>query len=205
MKIVYGIMFLLLLGGIAGCSSSRRAVEGNSRLEKYGRASSVDKAIENNNLEGKGFFVSKAKIKYSEGGNELSFTANIRVNKKGDMLASIRSFAGIEVARVTICDGNAHILDKLGRKVLYFNLDSLSGGYGMGQQGVLAIFGDRPELAGQKKSAFKCKNGYGSVVTKVNDVNFIEDADCQIGKLTKVILAGKSMQKLYSLEYGSFY
>ena len=195
---------LIALLALSGCSASRRAVESGSRLEKYGRGSSADKAIAENNLAGKGFFISKAKVRYSEDGTEISFTANIRVNSNGDLLASVRSFAGIEVARVTISNGEVHILEKLGRKVVYFSLDSLAGGYGMGQNGVMALFGDRPEIEGQKKSALKCKDGEGSVTTKVNNIYLIEDADCLIGKLRKVIVAGSTLQTLYSLSYADF-
>ena len=186
LRFVTGFLFLVLLLAESGCSSSRKAASVANKLEKYGKGSSIEKAIERNNIAGKGLFIAKAKIKYYEGESEIGFTANIRVNKSGELLASIRSFAGIEVARVIVTNGEVHIVERLGRKVHYLNLDSLAGGYGMGQEGIMSLFGDRIAISNYKKSPIKCKNGEGSVTTKVENIYMSEDVDCSIGKLTEV-------------------
>lgn len=154
-KIADLLLVIVLAASLTGCSSARR----NRTLvdDTVAPAGSYFYSdIYSNNISNSGFFISKARLEILVDGSIQTFTASVRKDSSGKWLASIRTFAGIEVLRAYADTEQVVILNRLGRAATLLSWDELRRDFGLSYNLLPVLVGDMPEMNIQGRSRIKC-------------------------------------------------
>ena len=154
-KIADLLLVIVLAASLTGCSSARRSrTPGDDAVVATGSYLYSD--IYANNISNSGFFISKARLEILVDGSIQTFTASVRKDSSGKWLASIRSFAGIEVMRAYADLDEVVILDRLGRDATVLGWDELRRNFGLSYDILPVLVGDIPEINIEGRSRIKC-------------------------------------------------
>ena len=197
--IVFAIVLIM-----SSCSTIRRAQRSSDEIGSGNKGKSLEEILEKNNIAGKGLIISRARIKYSDDATEASFTAVIRINKKGEILASLKSFAGIEVARVIFTDDIFYIFDRIHRTVSFISFEDVGKRYGLRKEWMMIVLGDTPGILTEKGNRIKCRDGVGERERSISGLRIGEEFDCSSGKVSEVSMMEASGRLLSTLRFNDF-
>ena len=108
---IYLIIFLILLS-----SCKKELVGVKSKKSK-------DVNVEEIDFD---YFLTRTKVKYSEGDKQVNGTANIRIKKDSLIWFSVSPSIGIEATRVKISKDTAIVINRLDKEYYVFNFDEIS-------------------------------------------------------------------------------
>lgn len=141
-------IILFLLGATLlfnACSVSRRAETiVRSDLDRTGGGNIIE-ICEKNNISGKDLIISRVRIEYRSAETSRSVNAFVKQNKEGDILVSLRSFAGLEVARIYTTRDSIKIYDRLNSTLYIQSSDYLERKIGLNYDEVGLLWGDLPK------------------------------------------------------------
>ncbi len=106
------ICFIFLLLIVSSCKHTKKIVSKDLESNKY---KSLEKNIKNAEFK-YNFLSAKAKVKYNDGSNSQSFTANIRLEKGKKVWMSLTGPFGIEGARAYITPNRVQLIDRLNNR-----------------------------------------------------------------------------------------
>lgn len=179
---------IILVVGIIIISSCQRfrVYETEARTGDYIIA--ADKLVEGvklNNVLNEAVAINKITINYREGGEKRKFRANMKYNGNDSILLSIRTFAGIEAARVLIERDTIRINDKINKIYYLGKTDRIGRRYGIDFELIKILFGDIGELRGMKRKV-KCEEGIAKLKEEEEGKAVEYTIDCNIKKLKAV-------------------
>ena len=189
---------------MSSCSTIRKGQRSSEEIGWGNKGKSLEEILEKNNIAGKGLIISKARIKYSDDATEASFTAVIRINKKGEILASLKSFAGIEVARVIFTEDTFYLFDRIHRTVSFSSFEDVGKRYGLKKEWMMMLLGDTPGILTEKGNKIKCRDGVGARERTIGGFRIGEEFDCNAGKATDVSMMEASGRLLSTLRFSEF-
>ncbi|MDX2414104.1 MAG: DUF4292 domain-containing protein [Bacteroidales bacterium] len=143
-KIIYTGLFAFLLL-FSACSALRKNVRSGISTIDTSDIKNVLPAIRKNNISRKSFKISRFKAEIIDSsGDRRSVPGFLKYSKNGDVLISLRSMAGIEVARGLIDADSIKIYDRI-NKILYVQSNRKFGQrYGLNKDLIGLIWGDLP-------------------------------------------------------------
>lgn len=174
-KITDVLIVVTLIASMTSCSTSRKSRTERPESSMVGTGWYRYSDIYNNNISNKGFFVSKAGVEIFMEGNRERFSISVRKDNSGRWLASVRSFAGIEVMRVYADSEQVILLDRLARRATVMNWSELYQDFGLTYSILPVLVGDMPEMRSQSRTRVRCDsmNEYSS-----GTIDFSMLADC---------------------------
>ena len=141
MRLVATIVFLA--GLLTSCSSTKRIA--TNRPDRYrGTADEVHNEILGNNIGSKDFTVNRFRINYSDKELDKNVSGFIKHEKNGNVLISVRTVAGIEIARALITGDSLKVYDKINRILYLQSIEYLARKYGYPESFVALLWGDMP-------------------------------------------------------------
>jgi hypothetical protein len=169
----------VVLIATSGCSVLRRgaATDENDSLP---RKHMMYNDILANNIVKSGLYIRKGRVELITGGNRERFTMNLRVSDDGKWLASIRTFAGIEIARIYADKNAVTILDRVGRTATLMEWDQLKRDFGLTYEMLPLLMGDVPEGSMIKRRAIDCSQ-YLPLNAEWADI--LLNTDCDVAKV----------------------
>jgi len=181
-KIIITLVFFIVL---SSCSSLRitdtRVKTGTFEVN----SEKLLEGVKENNIIEEPLAINKISITYKEQGKRRRFRANLKFNGEETILVSIRTFAGIEAARILIDEDSVKIMDRL-NKILYVGeTDTMVKKYGLNKGFLKLFFGDIADLEAQTKR-IKCKEGIAEINEYEKDKIVDYNIDCSLNKLVKV-------------------
>jgi hypothetical protein len=155
-KKIIPVLFVATLLILGGCSVFRKG--GRTGISAVGSTKStiLYRDILENNITPDGFYIRRARVEANIGGVRERFTANIRVTPQGQLLASIRSFAGLEVGRIYANSEEVIVLDRLGRMANIYKWNQLRDDFGIVYELLPVIFGDVPVVRNGERRRIDC-------------------------------------------------
>lgn len=149
MSKVYLIILISIV--LQSCAIVRtKRVRENSGVDRESKNLLVNRVISNN--IGDNDFTSKFRSTYSSGSDSKSFTGFLKCKSNGDMLISVRSVAGIEVARAFIDSDSIKIGDRINRILYIQSVDYIMGKFGLSKEFIGLLWGDIPaDVVGEAK------------------------------------------------------
>lgn len=169
---------------VSGCGVFRKAlISGDEPDPDAGIIMYSD--IAGNNIATGGLFVRRGRVESLVDGERDRFTINLRVSADGIWLVSIRSFAGIEIARIHADREAITILDRLSRRATVIGWDELNRQFGLTYSMLPLIMGDVPENRNLLRKRVECA---GEVPFSVDWADVIMTTDCSAFKMTTMIL-----------------
>ncbi len=138
--------------------------------------------VHNNNLTAGPVSVSRIIIKYRSGEESRRLRANIKYDGKEKMLISIRTFAGIEAARVLFEGDSVKINDRINRIYYRGTADEMTAKYGLNISDIGLFLGDVGEIHGHE-GKIACIDGQMKIVDVKDDAKMEYIIDCSKHKL----------------------
>jgi len=168
----------------SGCGIFRKATLSDEKLDADAGLIIYSDIVGNNIAKG-GLFVRRGKVESFIGGERDRFTINLRVSDDGIWLASVRSFAGIEIARIHADRESVTILDRLARKATIIQWKELNRQYGLTYSMLPLIVGDVPDNRNLLRKRIEC---IGDVPFSVDWASVIMTTDCSSYKMSSMSL-----------------
>jgi len=198
-----GLTSLLIIALIfSSCSLTRKAE--SIRVIDINRTDSKDiiRASHRQNIAGKDLTISKVKIEYRSENLNRSVNAFIKQNEENDLLVSLRSFAGIEIARIFINNDSLKVYDRL-NSILYVQSVSYIGqNYGIIKEDLKFLFGDIPDKFVNRNSEIQTEENFEyRVRNKTTEYKLLVDSLTL--KLKKIII-GNDDQPVSIITYKNF-
>lgn len=189
---------LLLLGG---CSVFRKGMETGEAEPGSLKSAITYRDLLENNISTGGFYIRKASVEAKFEGARERFTTNVRVSQNGEFLASIRAFAGLEVARVYATPDEVIVLDRLGRTANLYSWNKLRDEFGLTYEMLPLIFGDVPEIRNSERRRLDC----GMVSGLETGWAFMNiRPDCELVKASTIVLSHKASGREVTLLAADF-
>lgn len=187
-----------------GCSVVRI---GGNRINNLSDNTVPDKLIEsinNQNITNNNFFIQKAELEFTTQDGTEKLLATIKFINPDQYLISIRSRAGIEIARIYFSGDTILINDRINRKQYFGSSEYLTGKYGIPESVLPVILGDfiADNLSGN--STEKCLDGKLDINSIVNGIRIKYIIDCKKGKSILAITENSLNITKIEIRYSDF-
>lgn len=150
-KVVRYTIVIILLVLINACSVLRQSKAGNSDLLPGTKWEKASEFVVDRNISNSDFTISRFKLYIENKSLENSASGFLRVRKDGQILISIRSIAGLEVARGLISSDSIKVYDKINEILYVQSLDYIFRKYGLGNEYLPLLWGDLPLSIAEKR------------------------------------------------------
>jgi len=202
LQIVVKILAFVFLA--TGCAVVKEDI--NKMISGRGSESnlSLEEKVMLNNITNNGFFITKASINIEKEGVTINTVANIKFNGPQKYLISIRSFGGIEAARIFMTDDTLLINDRINKKLLYGKPEYLKRAYGIDPIIIPVIFGD---FCSNRDKYFKsgdCINGKAQRTEILDKYRAIYTIDCAKEKIVSTAIESDGRSDIYNLSFYDF-
>jgi hypothetical protein len=199
------ISIILILGVlIGGCSMTRKVGHNITDDSNKLPAANVLERVKELNISNRSFFIQKAEIEVVNKSVKEKFIGSIKFEKPDKYLISLKSRAGIEVARVYITKDTIWINDRMNRKLYYGNALYFEKKYGLNQKFLPLIFGD---IVLERKIAEDMKECSGdklAINCFVNGVILNYELDCKKRKTIFVNQVNNFAEEGIKIRYEKF-
>ncbi|MEE4115486.1 MAG: DUF4292 domain-containing protein [Marinilabiliaceae bacterium] len=141
------LLIVFLFVSIASCSGSRRiAKEKERRPVSLGGDDLVGLTLRNN-IGDKDFIISRFRLKYKDENVSKNASGFIKHSSDGKVLVSIRSLAGIEIARAYMDADSLKIYDRINSVLYMQSTDYMLGKFELDASLTDLLWGDLPEFS----------------------------------------------------------
>jgi hypothetical protein len=201
-KKITGLLLLIaIIASYTGCSATRRSRTESADGAADAKGSYLYSDVYENNISNGGFFIAKARIEILIDGTSERFTASVRKDKGGKWLASIRSFAGIEVIRAYADTEQVVILDRLGRAATLLTWEEVGRDLGLSYDILPVLAGDLPELNILSRNRLRCSD-YTNFPSRNLNMRLL--ADCSVLRALVIILTDNINGREITVTAGEF-
>jgi len=145
------ILFSIIALATQSCSLIRQAGTPGDTKEALDKPGQYDSACMKNNISEKDFTINRIKVRYSSQGENRNLSGFLKYKSNGELLLSLRSVAGIEVARILVADDSIKLYDKLNYILYLQDIDYLQKKFGIPYEALSLLWGDCPGFIGEKK------------------------------------------------------
>jgi hypothetical protein len=160
--------------------------------------------VKEENITNLSFYIEKAEIEIvTEKGTE-KYTGNIKFEKPGKYLISLKSRSGIEGARIYISNDSILVNDRINRKLYYANSIYVNKKYGFNLSCLPLIFGDIVLDKSIKDNIGKCLENRVKIDCIVKGLKLSYEVDCNKRKIISVSEINNYLQPSIRFKYESF-
>ncbi len=202
MQIVIKILAFVFLA--TGCAVVKEDINKMISGRESESNLSLEEKVMLNNITNNGFFITKANISIEKEGVTINTVANIKFNAPQNYLISIRSFGGIEAARIFMTEDTLLINDRINKKLLYGKPEYLKRAYGIDPLIIPVIFGD---FCSNRDKYFKsgdCLNGKTQRTEILNKYKAIYTIDCTKEKIVSTAIESDGKRDVYDMGFNDF-
>ncbi|MDX9771805.1 MAG: DUF4292 domain-containing protein [Bacteroidales bacterium] len=198
-----GIVTLMIIL-LTACSASRkRRSYGTMNMSTDAEYSEMVESVKRSNITEDGFIINKGHIELYGTAIEGKFGINAKVNKKGDLSASVRGPLGIELVRILAVGNDIAAIDRFNKTVYIGKRDEIMKRYAMPENFINILFGDMPESSLRRLES--TNNGILRIESTVDEV--IREMSICIGELkicSEQIWRADNSAKQIMLQFSDF-
>jgi len=190
---------------ITGCSAHRH-ISGNEGKNGTAKVGKVRLSrISEQNLTMTDFFIEKAEYSIRTNKFENNGSLTIKFLRPDKYLISLKTFGGIELARVFIKGDSVFMNNRLEHKYIYGSDNYLKTTFGLSSKVVPLIFGDFIGQTERGRAESKCENGNSGIETKVGDIDIEYLIDCGLNKGVNIKPDMKGRTASVEINAGDFF
>jgi hypothetical protein len=142
-----------------------------------------DDIVIKGNLTNQNFTIQKAEIEVNNEEKKISLLANIRYQKEGNYLISMRSRNGIEVVRIYLTKDTLLANDRINKKLYYGSTEYLTKKYGISISAIPVIFGDLINDEKDSLLIIDCSDDRVKINRFIEERKIYYVVDCKLGKI----------------------
>ena len=187
------------------CAVSRMKGRTKASTDQASVGVSLAQRITNQNLTVRNFFVERAEFKIKSLEGEKSGIGTIKFLTPDKFLVSLKSNAGIEVARIYISGDSIFVNDRFNKKLYYGSTSYLKEKYGLTTFLLPVALGDYVNDEKLDSTSLKCIAGKLNVEGTVKDVNINYLIDCESGKSIRTSPEDEIGKNLVEIDYSDFF
>ena len=120
-------------------------------------------------------------------------------------LISIKSNAGIEVARIYLTGDSIMINDRFNKRLFYGSTSYLKSKYGVTTSLLPVLLGDYVNDQKLDSSKISCADGKLKILGLVNDVRVKYLIDCELGKSILTVPEDRNKENTLEIKYSEFF
>ena len=179
------IIIIIIVITVSSCRSLRlyETVTESGTVEI--NAEKLVERVKLNNIIAGPLAINKIIINYEQGGESRRLRANLKYNGSDSILISIRTFAGIEAARVLIEKDTVRISDKINKIYYLGRTEELGKKYGIKFDFIDLFFGDIGNID-KRKGRLRCEEGLVKMQENVPGRTIVYTIDCNINKIKAI-------------------
>jgi hypothetical protein len=189
----------------SGCSVSRKQRRTSETDTIQVPRGDIYESLINQNITNKSFFIDKAEFRIKGSGGEKTGIATIKFKPPDKYLISIKSKAGIEIARIYLSEDSIFVNDRLSKKLYYGSTSYLKSKYGLTTAVLPLIFGDFLNENIYDNNKPDCEDGKIKMEAIIKDIKINYVVDCKYGKSILALPANEEMSGRMKIEYGKFF
>lgn len=196
------ILFILLLS--TGCSVLKSRKNDNSEVSEDIITEKLLEKIKKQNISERGFFIQKAEINIITENEKQNLIGTIKFQIPDKYLISLKSKAGIEVARIFISRDTILINERINKKEYYGSSNYLRRKFGITAYILPVIFGDYISDTLSDSNLTNCSDGKSSLIRIIGGIKVNYVIDCKKGKSIKAFSENSSGNDKIEINYSSF-
>jgi hypothetical protein len=190
------------------------ALVSGCKLSETGRKSTITNELSSEvnedivirgNLTNQNFTIQKAEIEINNEGKKVNILANIRYQKEGEYLISMRSRNGIEGVRIFLTKDTLLANDRINRRLYYGSTGYLTQKYGISVPAIPIIFGD---LIIEKKDSLviiDCRDNRDKIERFIEDKKIVYIIDCKLAKIINAQYNSGNSENGIDMMFSNFY
>jgi len=199
-EIEFIILVILII--TSSCRSMKthesKSYEGNREIN----TKRLIKEVAYNNIIRDELTIGKIVINYKQEDERRRLRAYLKYDGSDKIMLSIRTFAGIEAARILIDKDSVKIMDKINKILYNGNNREMEEKYGLNYKLIKLILGDIEEIEYMERKSM-CKDGVTKIKSnEIGSRNYY--IDCKIGKIIAVHGSTMNDKFMYEGEYSKF-
>jgi len=179
------IIIIIIVITVSSCRSLRLYETGTESGTVEINAEKIVERVRLNNIIAGPLAINKIIINYEQEGESRRFRANLKYNGSDSILISIRTFAGIEAARVLIEKDTVRISDKINKIYYLGSTEHLGEKYGIKFDFIDLFFGDIGNIDIRKRR-LKCEEGLVKIQENVPGRTIEYTIDCNVSKIIAI-------------------
>jgi hypothetical protein len=199
------VSILIVLVFCTQCSVSRKEKSKSHELSVSERGDNILQSVEDQNITKRSFFIEKAEFRIIGSMGEKTGMGTIKFMPPDIFLVSIKSKAGIEIARVYVNSDSVMLNDRFNKKLYYGSASDLQKKYGLTASVLPVILGDYINEMTVDKRKMECINGELGLDAVVKDIKIRYRIDCRYAKCIITSPENGRNSTDLKIEYSSFF
>ncbi len=197
-KVIFVAIVTFFISGCSVFQRERKTIPERDSLSELSWNSIIEKNLTNND-----FNIQKAEIQYIEEEKSINLVASLKYRKDEIYLVSLRSKAGIEIARIFLTQDTILVNDRINKKLYYGATDYLEEKYGISADAIPIIFGDLI-VDGNKEINMECKGGTGIINGRINLKSINYRINCTKRKVSDINICSDTDERLIEIKLSNF-
>lgn len=196
------ILFLVIT--TSGCSVLKN--RSGNYIGDYESIKSSDniQVVKNKNITKNNFYIEKAEIEVITPAGSDKFLGSVKFEKPGKYLISLKSFTGIEAARILQSGDTILANDRIKRKLYFGSPDYVLRKYGISESMIPVLFGDFIGGKLADENTTECIDGRLNVAYAINGIRISYVIDCKENKIISAVTENNFQGKNISINYSGF-
>ena len=197
-KLVTLLTAILIL---SGCSVFRGERKSTATIRYADELSLAN--VRELNLTENDFSIQRAEIKYFDEETEVNLVASLKHRAGNEYLVSLRTRAGIEIARLFVSEDTLLVNDRINKKLYCGSSGYLEEKYGITTDGIPLLFGDLVLTDNQEEKVI-CQEGKGifGIKTGLKEIRYF--LDCNEKKVSGISIGSEDPEKRIDIELSGF-
>lgn len=155
-KLIITITLIIFISG--GCTALKKADAGKNAYDLKDEKEILSLTI-NNNISDKNFEISKAVVSMNQGGENEKILVALRHKAPDTTLMIIKSWVGVEAARVLLTKDTIIINDRINKKLITGKPEKIKKKFGFDPGMFFIVLGDLIRDNGREAGADRCNKG----------------------------------------------
>ena len=198
------LILLIIIWFNDGCFVLRKKTDSGKLEADKVREIDFLKAVKDNNVTKRSFFIKRADIEFSNDDLSQNFYASLKYLKQDTLLLSIRSRIGIEIARIFMTNDTLLINDRINRKLLVGNPGYIEDRYGIAAPLINGLIGDLMLDNKTENDLIRCLDSKFIKESLVNGHKIKYVIDCKLQKVVNTLIESSLETKRIVINYKEF-
>jgi hypothetical protein len=200
------IVFILTVFILAtSCSVNRKQMRNKKSIVGVPIIGDLAQSVLNQNLTARSFYIEKAEFKIKSNEGEKSGLGSIKFLMPDKFLISIKSNAGIEIARIFLSGDSIFVNDRFNKKLFYGSATYLKDKYGLTTSLLPVALGDYVNDEKLDSSKIKCEDGKLNIEGIVRSLKIRYLIDCELGKSILTVPGNNIDENVLQIQYSDFF
>jgi len=201
-KVIFILIIVIIFTGCSLFKNTAKSISGDTILPY---SDNILENVKELNINNKGFFIQKAEIEVLTQSGKETFLGNIKFEKPGRYLISLRNRAGIEGARIYINNDTLLINDRINKKLYFGTTLYLKRKYGLTQSMLPLIFGDIILDNSCDTNHSKCTENRIILNCSISGIMLNYIIDCNKRKTISVSMLDNNKNNGVKISYNNFF